>query len=275
VTARLDPSTHDVQFFIERPDGREVAFEPPFARCVVREPRQIAPDQPEYMDVCLSYGRGGNVLVEPGHYRVRAVLYLPDLVLMSNTLMIFIRYPTPDVEDAVVPALSEEVAAYMALGGGYHLHGARARLQALSDALPYHPLAKYFRLYEGMIKARGFTRLTTDRKGFQRVLGPNPDPIELVQALDIGQRTKSARTAKRRVRRQPDSISPFSNVFLERHGQKCFRALETAAPKEAERLLDRLTTELTDRRKVPLARLLSASTIYRSRLEAHAPGRKK
>src|SRR5262249_30157142 len=139
----LDPSTHAVHFLIRRPNGQVVSFDPRMIRCVLPAPREINDRTPLYANVRLSVDRRGFTFLEPGQYQVRAILRSEHGLLLSNVQCVYVRYPTPEIEDAVVPALTNEVGAYLLGEGGPNLGSARHRLAALREQLRSSPAAHY------------------------------------------------------------------------------------------------------------------------------------
>ena len=207
-----------------------MAFRPPCALCYVPRPKVLngenLPDEPDscHKDICLSLAGRSFKFLTPGRYRVRASYRYHDTVLVSNILELYVRYPTPEVENLVVPLLDEDVATYLAFRGVAGLSRARERLREkflADDGSPRpdvsHPLMDYFFAYEAMIRANDSDssgeRGGDDRRWFARALG----------MADL----RHLRDARRRTTVNLAGL-PFSNIALGKIGGRIYDAFKDA-----------------------------------------------
>ena len=147
------------------PDGRCQVHQPPVALCYIAEEKPIdgddKSDDPDsfFKDVCLSFGLGSFGFLTPGKYRVRASYRYHDTLLVSNVLELYVRHPTPQVENIVVPLLDQDVASYFAFRGVHGLPEAKARLEtAFEGGAPgaaEHPLYNYYCAHQARLRHNG------------------------------------------------------------------------------------------------------------------------
>jgi hypothetical protein len=228
VHRRLSVVTGDLEIHYQTPDNQFLTYRPPCVLCYIPRPKVINGRNVEgerdswHKDVCLNLGARSFQFLTPGLYRIRASYRYHDTLLVSNVLDLFVRYPTPQVENLVVPLLDEDVATYFAFRGVAGLSAARHRLRdsfldeasgaPRSDAA--HPLQSYFCAYEGMIQAnasRGTDELSDDdRHWFGRALG----------LADI----TVLKDARRRARVNLATL-PLSNIELGKVGRRIHEAL--------------------------------------------------
>ena len=92
----LSPEAGRVRVYLERPDGQIVEHRPPVYRLVAPEDVvMLPPGERHVTPVQLSFPATGPEFVNPGQYKVRA-LVMPDGVAMlpSNELRIRVAHPT-------------------------------------------------------------------------------------------------------------------------------------------------------------------------------------
>jgi hypothetical protein len=164
--------------------------------------------------------------------------------LVSNILEFFVRYPTPAVEELVVPAFDEEVATYFAFRGVHGLPGADKRLahQFLDgrdkpDLRLRHPLLHSFCAHEAELRQDGAfacdaaTRTVTVQKRPRDALFWYARAFGLTDLNDL---TKPRKTVLHRL--------PFSNLDLNKL-RVAFRA-ELLRSDRKRPLADSLTSKL-------------------------------
>jgi hypothetical protein len=257
LTRRLSPATGDLQIAYQTPDNRFLTYRPPCALCYVPEPKIIngqnhrEQEQPDswHKDICLNVGGGAFRFLTPGRYRVRASYRYHDTLLVSNILELYVRRPTPEVEDLVVPLLDEDVAAYLAYRGVAELARARDRLREafLDGDKPRrdaaHPLRDHFFACEALIHARAAASNDSlgkeERRCLARALG-----IDRLKDLE-GRRKKP---------RADLAALPFSNIALTKIGRRIRDTLANK-PEEARHAaaLDARLREALEARGVPEA----------------------
>jgi hypothetical protein len=226
---RLSPMTGDLQIHYRTPDGQFRPYEPPCLMCYVPEGK-VLDDSPGsgtpdafHKDICLNIGPRGFQLIEPGRYQIRASYRYRDTLLVSNVLQIHVRYPTPEVENLVVPLLDDDVAAYLAFRGVKGLGRATRLLQeAFGDKQSPHPLRNYYYAYEGLrLLADGEEATPTLEEGFKL----SGESVSWDAVKDL----------------------PFSNITLGKIGKSYCDSLSRSNRRGANNRRKRLRTALAER----------------------------
>ncbi len=104
---RLSPEFGGVIFYIQRPDGHVVQYDPVMCKLGTPEIRTLLPaplaveGEDRYSEnVTLTYGSGGFYFDEPGEYQIRAVYQGGgDILIPSNTLRLRVGRPFSKEED--------------------------------------------------------------------------------------------------------------------------------------------------------------------------------
>jgi hypothetical protein len=239
VLRALQPSAATTRYLIRKPHGEIITFRPPFTCCRGRDEQELRPGQSLHTDVSLSFSNGDFPFVEPGRYQVQAVYQGLGPPLHSNILQLWVRYPTADEENVVVPTFDDSVSAYLSVGGHPDLTGAVTRLERfLADPsntrdgklLPTaHPLAFYY------CRCRALRSLTEQHslKGnggrpALETIPPKPDDYTLFReslGLDANFNLR------------PDTVKlPLSNLIVGTLGRRLGEAL-----KQEERTRDMRT----------------------------------
>jgi hypothetical protein len=110
---------------------------------------------------------------------------------------LWVRFPTREQENLVVPMFDDEVGQFLALGGGLHLERAISRYEQML-ATPTgadHTLAVAFRARLLLQKSRGFKRIVPARGRGRRkltVLPPEPDEQGLIGLLGLGSNERAS-----------------------------------------------------------------------------------
>jgi hypothetical protein len=190
VRQALDPAYGQTHYCVWQPGGRVVTFRPPAEYCFEGNARVVGPDDPNVREaVCLSYSADEFVFLEPGRYLVRAYHRVPGGVLASNMLTLWVRYPTDEVEDLVVPTLDDEVREYLALREGHHLGRARDKLNAFVQEMQGrgldHPLASTYGQIAYGESLREFKTLDHAARRIKRDREPAPKPALAQAALKM------------------------------------------------------------------------------------------
>lgn len=202
-----------------------------------------------YKDLSLSFGAEPFPFMEPGLYRIRAAYRDHDVLLLSNILPLYVRYPTRKIENMVVPLLDDDVSEYFAYRGVRHLSRADERLQAAfgdTDNPPTaasHPLHWYYCAYEARQRLAGVVSLNpaTKRLGSQR------RPKDALVWFSIAFGMSDLNTL---LKRTPTLLSrlPYSNIELAKLGNRFVQTLElTRDKKRADALRRKLRLELRRR----------------------------
>jgi len=166
----------------------------------------------------------------PGQYRIRASYRYRDAILVSNILDIYVRYPTRQVEDAVVPLLGSDLATYFSFRGVRGLDKFQSRIaESRSDRskglnAAKHPLLRYYFAYQG--------RLTGDKRLF-------------LNALDL-----HSVASLRKSNKTSEPAIPFSNMMLGRIWTWFRRSLSQEDSRLAESL-DSWMKAVMRRRSIP------------------------
>jgi hypothetical protein len=154
VADTLDPAHGETTFIIHKPSGQAVTYSPLWHRCSAGRTTVLSPDcDALYEAVNLTYGSQGFNFMEPGMYKIQAFCQRGVFWIASNILSLWMRYPTTDVEDIVVPTFTSDAGKYLSFWGSRRLLNRMDAFRALSDRLPNHPLAKEFarcRAYEAL-----------------------------------------------------------------------------------------------------------------------------
>jgi hypothetical protein len=131
VSRDLSPESGRVRVYIERPDGQIVEHRPPVYRLIAPEDVVVLPPGERHVTpVQLSFPATGPEFVNPGQYRVRAVV-TPDLTAMlpSNDVRIRVAHPVTRLGEELTELVTRpEVAKFLYFGGS-------ARRPELADDL--------------------------------------------------------------------------------------------------------------------------------------------
>lgn len=198
VPADLSPEAGTVQVLLSRPDGEVVDHQAPVHRTVAPEETvTVKPGTRYSTSVVLSFAATGPQLVEPGQYRVRALLTLgPDVALPSNAVRIRVAHPTDRAEEELTELVTRrDVAQFLYFGGSVRrpqladlLADAADRFEKVSPATVVD-----LRAAVGLHAARAGKTVETVR-GQRRVVKRRADMAtaraQLRAALDPGVRRK-------------------------------------------------------------------------------------
>lgn len=229
ISRRLSAVTGDLQIHYQTPDNQFLTYQPPCALCYIPGTKVVLHgknllDEPAscHKDICLNIGGSSFKFLTPGRYRVRASYKYHDTLLVSNILELFVRYPSPTIEDLIVPLLDEEIATYLAFRGVGSLSRARERLQ---DAFHKedgsfrrgrdHPLRNYFNAYEAMIQTHESPHQEEFSDEDLRVFAQAIGVTNVISLKDV----------------QPEAnfnlaALPFSNIALGKIGQRIYDFLK-------------------------------------------------
>ena len=109
-----------MRVYIERPDGQIVEHRPPVYRLIAPEDVLVlSPGERHVTPVQLSFPATGPEFVNPGQYRVRA-LVTPDVsaMLPSNDLRIRVAHPVTRLGEELTELVTRpEVAKFLYFGG--------------------------------------------------------------------------------------------------------------------------------------------------------------
>jgi hypothetical protein len=176
-----------------------------------------------HKDICLNIGGESFGFLTPGLYRVRASFQYRGASLVSNVLEVYVRYPTPAVENLIVPLIDADVATYLAFRGVAGLSRARNRFSErfLDDddtprADTLHPLQCYFHAYEAMVHIHEGSKVKK-QKQMNRLFA---NALGLAKLSDLTHRARSSQVFF--------ASLPFSNIALAKVGCQIWKALKTA-----------------------------------------------
>jgi hypothetical protein len=187
----LDPSHLKTKYFFRTPRGEVKQFEPLFVRCDTSRKLMLAPRSSIYEAVSLTYGASGFSFMEPGQYDVWATFDTGQQVLFTTPLRIWIRYPTREVENAIVPTFDDSVGQYLSVWGSYSLQAAvdkRTKQLRTRESKSAHPLAVELERCRTLLEIRGgrtaFARAANTRMRYTRK-EPRFDEHTLSRGLSV------------------------------------------------------------------------------------------
>jgi hypothetical protein len=178
VSKVIGPRPGNVDIYIRRPDGIEVAFEPLLRHCREAEPFLLTARSAPLRDYAfIHYGKDGYAFGAPGRYRVRAVYTALDgSVVHSGSLPIVVaRAATRDERTVGGLVLGDDgVGKLMSLMGSAApaLDSARDTLGEIVKRHPRHPMSDVARVVMATSAARDFKVI-------------NPDGVVEVRRADI------------------------------------------------------------------------------------------
>jgi hypothetical protein len=185
--------------YFERPDGEVVEHRPPTYRLVAPEDVLVlGPGERHAVVVQLSFAATGPEFVNPGQYRVRALLSPDgDALLPSNDLRIRVAHPANrEVEDLTELVTRPEVAKFLYFGGSARrpeladvLLDAAARFEKASPATTAH-----LRAAVGEHAARA-TKSVRIRDGARTIIERSADlrmaAVQLEAGIDLAGRQRT------------------------------------------------------------------------------------
>jgi hypothetical protein len=186
----LSPEAGCVRVYLERPDGEIVEHRPPVYRLVAPEDVvMLPPGERHVTPVQLSFPATGPEFVNPGQYKVRA-LVMPDRAAMlpSNELRIRVAHPTTRLGEELTELVTRpEVAKFLYFGGSARrpelaedLTGIAERFEEASPATVAH-----LRAALGEHAARDMKFIAV-RDGARKVSLRTGDPAAAARHLDAG-----------------------------------------------------------------------------------------
>jgi hypothetical protein len=185
----LSPEAGGVHVYLERPDGQIVEHRAPTYRLVAPEDVVVlAPGESHTTAIQLSFAATGPEFVNPGQYRVRALLTPEgDAMLPSNELRIRVAHPMSRAVDELTELVTRpEVAKFIYLGGSARRPGLADDLTEVAERYEETSPATvaHLRAALGENAARA-TKYVGVRKGARVVSVRPPDPAAAVRHLDI------------------------------------------------------------------------------------------
>jgi hypothetical protein len=145
-----------------------------------------------YEVVSLTYGGGGFYFMEPGQYRITAVYRAGGVQLVSNTLFVWVRYPTRTIEDLIVPTFDSAVGEYLSVWGSQDLED---RVTGLTERLLSPRLKRQHSLDVEIERCRIMKELRVSRRSFAvdssgarikyRIVQPNLTARTLGRAAEV------------------------------------------------------------------------------------------
>lgn len=179
VDARLAPDFGAVAVFVQRPDGRIVAYSPILCQLGVADIRTLAPASAEdgldrYSEnVFIAYGAKGFVFDVPGEYLVRAVYQgLGDVLIPSDTARLRVGSPVGIEQDRFAEEYFDDaVGLNLALGGSQSpfLEKGRNTLLRAREEFPETMLAARAAETLGQSAGRSFFRIEEEKREGEEV----------------------------------------------------------------------------------------------------------
>jgi hypothetical protein len=181
----LDPVHGLACYLIRRPSGRVVLFRPLYRRCAEQRAVLLSPTAPALFEsVNLTYGRDGHQFMDPGQYKVQAIVQRNDRLLYSNALSFRLRHPDRETEEHIAPTFTDDNGAYLATWGNRFLRERTVEMQSAAERLPQHPLAYEFRRCSAYERAAaGIAKVQRRSRGLKCVVEPAEEPIDDMRTL--------------------------------------------------------------------------------------------
>lgn len=261
LSRRLSVVTGDLVVVSRMPDGSVYTLEPDCHMCAWPEARILNADprSPElrafHKNLVFGFWTRPRGFLEPGRYDLRAVYRHGGSILLSNLLTIYIRYPSRDVENAVVPLLDESVGHYMAFRGVCGLEAATTRLTGVFGDLPTkkepprHALESYYRAYEGFLHQAQVLKWDAKSQRIDVSSGGGHALDWLTYALSLKD------PADLRLANAASTISKtvFSNIELKKVALTLHSVLVESGDQSLADLLIRKVDSALEKRGVPLS----------------------
>lgn len=173
-------------------EGRAArVFRPVYQFCHESKPTILNARRPAiHADLYLGYGADGFTFLEPGMYNLTATFATIRGVVQSPPLPIWVRYPTREQENLIVPTFTAEIGRFLALGGLSVFQEVRADLEALEDdsRMNQHPLTMELRARHLVQSALGQKRLIRKSKAKKESVifeAPTPQVSELRKLVGL------------------------------------------------------------------------------------------
>jgi hypothetical protein len=282
VDARFNFEFGGVTYYIQRPDGRVIQYDPLLCKLGRAEKQDLKPEAEApgedriSQEVFLSYGRQGFYFDSPGEYLVRAVYRgLGDVLIPSNVLRLRVAYPAGRKEENdAQDFFSREVGLFLYLygSGSPRMKSVRERLLEMAQekedtmtavrlrlALANSVLHPFYRLTERSA-GRGAHQLSEARQEGSReitlVRAEKADPEEALRLTD---------PALDYLRRHPSEVLNLVYTELANRRLKGYLAADRAA--EAKPELRAVRDDLAQRNAGP--RVLAAIDRREASLDTH------
>jgi hypothetical protein len=177
VHTHLHPREGYVDICIQRPDGKQVLFEPLFERCMSLSISELCKERPSiYSNAYLGFGKGGFYFDQPGFYRIRAsYLALDGSRVVSNTLKLRVCAPLNRKENHLADLYFGDDQGMLICFRGSDSELLRSGNDALDEVIEKYgdqPMADYARLVKGYNLSREFKTVKPDGKVLRRAARP-------------------------------------------------------------------------------------------------------
>ncbi len=208
----LDPVHVTTQYLIQRPNGQFHFYSPCWYRCTKDREIEMHPERRPaiYEDVSLAFdARRGFTFMEPGRYRIQAIHEINEDSFYSNVMELFVRYPTRELEDLVVPTFDESVQRYLCLWGTDTID--TSKLDVL-EAFVHSRLGRSHPLY----MAYAFARLMFETKARKEIDLDRKLVREIPPKLDdkLINRVFSSLGINEKAQVDPNRLAALSNPML-------------------------------------------------------------
>jgi hypothetical protein len=184
-------SVHMVAMYrIKKPNGEVIVHSPLLMRCCERRTAYLHPEKRPsiYENIDLTFGARGFNFVEPGLYEIHCHYPIGDMVLSSNVLRIWIKYPTVREESMIPQVFDDCVGTYLTLWGseGKHLERAKSILESIEQdqTLNDHPLVDWSYLCRAKLATHGFKSID-DGGRLVHLINATDNPESLKRALGV------------------------------------------------------------------------------------------
>jgi hypothetical protein len=158
----LEPDGGFVEYWVKRPDGKDVAFLPWAHKDHPSPLQRLSPGEAVRAEAKIFFGGDGWTFTKPGRYEIRAV-YLRKM--NSNRLTVTVLSPADEATKRAADLFlrSDEVGKFLLFEGGDHLSDGIRRLEQAANQFPQTPHASYANFALGANLMQDFSNFKVNR----------------------------------------------------------------------------------------------------------------
>jgi hypothetical protein len=162
---RLSPEDHGLRISITNPKGESKWYRSIGKALSENYRYRLTPNKPTLHEmVYLGYDEDGFNFLEPGRYRIDASYEHLHEEIRAEPLFIWVRFPSRELENLVVPTFDDECGRFFAIGGGPHLRKAHKLFRELARRNPKLTLCHLYQSIDAIQKSQGFRTLARGNK---------------------------------------------------------------------------------------------------------------